>query len=334
MQDLSISIGTLGDVEVLERCLRSIYQECDPEIRFDVWVIYNGAQDPEVVRGIRQRWPQVRLVVCAGPLGYCATHNLTLERCQSRYVLILDDDTLVPRGTLARMVRFMDENPHVGVSGCKTLNMDGSYQLSFGLVPTLRTEIWNMIKPDSFWPGWLYEGGESPREVEWLNGSFMLARREAIGSVGGLDEHYYTYVCEPDWCHRMRCAGWKVVYVPDVEIFHEGGEHSRNSKFSATDAVALTRYHVNRFYFFRKHHGSLAQWLLRPIMAFGSALRILFWARRLLGGQEMQQVAKVRIRAFWRVIGLSFSPRPYELPADLRASDSRTNGELRQRRAT
>jgi len=81
----------------------------------------------------------------------------------------------------------------------------------------------------------------------------MLVRRQALDEVGPLDEHYYTYVCESDWCHRLRSAGWRIMYVPGAEIVHVGAEHSINNKLTVTNAANLVRYHANRYYFFRKH---------------------------------------------------------------------------------
>jgi GT2 family glycosyltransferase len=318
LPDLAISIGTLGRVEMLERCLATVYEEDDPDLRFEVWVVYNGSEDPAIVRRIRDELPRVRLIVRRGPLGYCGTHNLVLNEAPARYVLVLDDDTLVPKGLLPAMVRFMDENPRVGLAGCKTLNVDGSHQPSFGLVPTLRSELTNAFRPDSFWHPELYRDPDAVKDVEWLNGSFMLVRREALLAVGGLDEHYYTYVCEADWAERFRRAGWRVTYVGTVAIVHEGGEHSINNKLTVTNAANVVRYHANRFYFFRKHHGAAAVWVLRPLMAIGSALRLAFYLPWLRGDAERRAVGRAKIRAFWRVIRLSLGPRPWEMPDDLR----------------
>jgi GT2 family glycosyltransferase len=253
-----------------------------------------------------------------GPLGYCATHNLVLNDADGRYVLVLDDDTVLPRGTLPGIVAFMDAHPDVGLAGCKTLNADGGFQKTFGLVPSLRSEFVNAFRADSFWPDHLYEDLSSVREVQWLNGSFMLVRREALQIVGGLDEHYYTYVCEPDWCFRMHKAGFKVVYLPDIAITHVGGEHSINNKMKATNRLNLVRYHVNRFYFFRKHYGALPTLLLRPIMFTGSLARAALYSALYLFKPELREVAGAKLKACGDVVRLTLSPRPYVLPARLR----------------
>jgi hypothetical protein len=316
---LHISIGNLGNFALLEGCLRSIYAEDAPGFRFSVSVVYNAPEGVDTYRLIERHFPQVRLIRRAGPLGYCATHNLILNKDDSsRYVLVLDDDTIVPKGSLPRIIAFMDRNPDVGMAGCKTLNVDGGFQKTFGLVPSLRSELVNAFRPDSFWPDRLYEDVSSVREVQWLNGSFMLVRREALKVVGGLDEHYYTYVCEPDWCFRMNKAGFKVVFVPDIEIVHVGGEHSINNKMKATNRLNLVRYHVNRFYFFHKHYGAVPTLLLRPIMAVGSMARAALYCGLYVFKPDLRDVARAKLRACGDVVRLCLSPRPYVLPTRLR----------------
>jgi GT2 family glycosyltransferase len=313
--DLVVSVGTLGNFAVLERCLESVYAEDLPGLRYEVWVVYNGRTDDGVSDRIARRFPTAVVVRRPGPLGYCLTHNLVMRACHGRYVLILDDDTIVTKGTLATMVEFMDRNPRVGMAGCKTLNADGTFQRSYGVVPSFRSELRNVLVPDSFWPRRLYRDTGHVRDVEWLNGAFMLVRAETIADVGMLDEHYYTYVCEPDWCQRMRRASWRVTYVPDGEIVHVGGEHSINNKRSARSARNLLRYHVNRYYFFRKHYGAWAVTLLRPIMLVGALVRLAYYALIGIARPERREEARVRVRTFWDVIKLSVRPVPYRLPS-------------------
>lgn len=317
MNDLNISIGNVGDYGLLERCLRSIYAEDDPGFRFTVYVVYNAPAGTETYRFIERDFPQVRLIRRVGPIGVSAAHNIVLGQGDSRYVLALDDDTVVPKSTLPRVVEFMDRHPDVGIAGCKTLNTDGTFQKSFGLAPGLRSELVNAFRPDSFWPDSLYEDVSSVREVHWLIGAFMMVRREALQVVGGLDEFYDTSVFESDWCFRMHRAGFKVIYIPDVHIIHHGGVHSINYKLKVTNRKQLVRYHVNRFYFFRKHYGTFRMHLLRPIMFAGSVARAAFYSGMYLLKPELRNVALVRIKTFTDVARLSLSRRPYSLPERL-----------------
>jgi GT2 family glycosyltransferase len=315
MTDLIISIGTLGNYQILEQCLQSVLRQSTSSLNYQAWIIFNGSVDDGFTERIEKEFPQVTLIKRIGPLGYCATHNLVLNNACARYILLLDDDTIVPDGTLTTMVAFMDANPTVGIAGCKTLNPDGTFQKSYGMLPSLRTELAAAFLPAAFWPHHLYRNLLTPIEVEWLNGSFLLVRTSALQQVGGLDEHYYTYVCEPDWCFRFKRAGWKVMFAPQVAIVHFGGEHS----IITTDKkyVNIIRYYTNRYYFFHRHYGCASLFLLRPIMIIGALLRIGYFLPKFFFTTSDQTLARTRLRALLKIIRLSLSRKPYNLPPDL-----------------
>lgn len=315
MIDVTISIGTLGNYDVLARCLRSIYAGATGQLRYEVRIVYNGPHPNGTAERIRSTFPLARVVSLPGPLGYCKTHNLVLRERASRYVLVLDDDTVVMENTLAAMVSFMDRHPEVGMAGCKTQNPDGSFQPSFGLLPSLKTELLSVVRPNSFWPSWLYRDTSHVREVEWLNGSFMLVRSRAIDTVGLLDERFYTYASEPDWCFRMKKAGWKIMFVPSVSITHFGGEHSINSNRTVKKHENVVRYHVNRFYFFRKHYGRSSFILLRCLIFLGSISRVIYYGTVYLGSSESRKLSRSRLRAFAAALRLSVSRTPDHMPA-------------------
>jgi GT2 family glycosyltransferase len=317
MEDLVISIGTLDNYHTLAKCLHSIYREDSSHLSYQVWVIYNGSGDESITERIEQNFPQAKLIKRKGPLGFCATHNIVLSQCKGRYILILDDDTIVQKETLSSMVFFMDTHPKVGIAGCKTLNPDGTFQKTYGLLPSLKAEFLHIFKPSSFWPNRLYKDISSVREVGWLNGCFMLIRYEVLKEVGLLDEHYYTYSCEADWCYRIQKAGWQVVYVPNAEIIHTGGEHSINTNNTVKTYSNLLRYHVNRYYFFYKHYHRFAFFLLRPVMILGASSRVAYFSLIYSLKPNMRLLAISRLKAFLGVIKISFSSKPYNLPKGL-----------------
>ncbi len=320
MDDLTISIGTLGNYPALADCLRSICREEDPHLSYRIVVVNNGITDHRVSDAIRKDFPRVALIEKQPKLGYCVPHNLVMKGSTSRYVLLLDDDTIVQAGALATMVNYMDKHPDVGIAGCKTLNPDGTLHRTYGRFYTLKTELLNALKISSFYPDRLYRDLSSAREVEWISGAFMLVRAAVIQQVGVLDERYYTLICEPDWCYRVHRAGWKVVFVPEAEIIHIGGEHSFN--IPAKSYTNLVRYHVNRYYFFLKHYGRLNCFLLRPIMILGMTLRMVFYGLLYLLRAESREESGKRVKAFGKVVQLSLSAAPYTLPRELREDGS------------
>ncbi len=311
MHDLAILIGNLGSDRYLADCLRSLKQEDAADFSWCLHLAFNGFEDTGFVARIAAEFPEARAFYRRSKLGYTGTYNRLLAEADARYMLLLDDDTLVPKGTLPAMVAFMDAHPEVGIAGCRTLNPDGSLQRTFGRMLTLHAELFNAVHLSTFWPDHLYRDLEHWREVDWLNGSFMLVRRETLQAVGHLDEYYYTFCCEPDWCLRIARAGWKVAFVPDVAITHVGGDHSINGVVKSDDA--LMRAHINHYYFFRKHYGLVAQILLRPILSIGASLRLIKFIPLLLFAPGRRAEAAPKVRAYVRIALLGLMPRPWRL---------------------
>ena len=314
--DVAITIGNLGSEQYLEACLRSIYAEDARGFSYVVQIAFNGFENGNVMQHIAETFPQAQILYRRNKLGYTGTYNLLLRASAARYTLILDEDTLVPKGTLPAMVAFMDAHPEVGIAGAKTLNPDGSFQKSFGVMSDLRSEFLHALNLSTFWPDRLYRDLTRWRTVDWLNGSFMLVRQTTVAQVGVLDEYFYTFSCEADWCLRMTRAGWKVAFVPEVAITHIGGDHSINTAVKSYDA--LVRSHINRYFFFRKHYGALAQALLRPIMTLGACLRLLKFFVLYCLAPSRRPEAGPKIRAFARIALLGFALQPWRLTPKLR----------------
>ena len=309
VDDLTISIGTFDNYKIVKKCLSSIYEN-SPNLKFKVFVVDNDSSDDSVSR-LASEFPQATFIKAKSKLGFCGTHNLVIRRSQSRYVLVLDDDTIILKGTLKKMVAFMDDHREIGIAGCKTLNPDRTFQKSYGLFPSLKTELLIALKLSDFWPDSLYKDNSSVQEVEWINGPFMLVRSELLKEVGAFDEHYFTIVCEADWCYRIRKAGWKVVFVPEAEIIHSGGFIT-----GAKDYATLIRTYVNRFYFFYKHYGRIASIMLRLIMMLGAILRIIYFLSIYFLQRHYSLEARKRIKVAWQVIKLSLSRYPYNFPEE------------------
>lgn len=316
MQDVAVTIGNLGREDYLEPCLCSVYAEDAPGFTYSVLIAFNGFDDGGLMHRIAGAFPQACLLYRRNKLGYTGTYNLLMRACTARYILILDEDTVVPKGTLPAMVAFMDAHPEVGIAGGKTLNPDGSFQKSYGVMFDLRSELLTALNLSTFWPEHLYRDLTEWRTVDWLNGSFMLVRTATVAEVGMLDEYFYTFSCEADWCLRIARAGWKVAFVPDVAITHVGGDHSINTTVKSYDA--LVRSHINRYFFFHKHYGVLAQGLLRPIMTLGACLRLLKFLALYCLAPSRRPEAKPKIRGYARIALLGFARQPWRLTPELR----------------
>jgi GT2 family glycosyltransferase len=209
-EDLTVLIANLGQLESLRPCLKSLFENASDEISLRVIVGFNFAGKSDIPQALARDFPQVEQLRAPVKLGYCRAYNQLMTRSNGRYALLLDDDTVVRPGTIDGMVRFMDAHPEVGIAGCRTVNPDGSYQKTTALMYSIGAELTNVFRPAAFWSDGIDESVTTWKSVGWLNGHFLMVRAQVIAEVGGLDEYFYTFQCEADWCLRIRHAGWKV----------------------------------------------------------------------------------------------------------------------------
>ena len=315
-EDLTVLIANVGRLEHLRPCLKSLFATVSGETSFRVIVGFNFPGESDTPRTLAHEFPQVEQLRAPVKLGYCRAYNQLMARSTGRYVLLLDDDTILRTGTIDGMVRFMDAHPKVGIAGCRTVNPDGSYQKTTALMFTMATEMINVLRPAAFWDDDIDETVTSWKPVGWLNGHFLIVRQEVIKEVGMLDEYFYTFQCEADWCLRIRCAGWQVAYVPDVEVMHIGGAHSVGS--SVKSYSNLLRGHINRYYFIRKHYGNVAVNVFRLFMTLGAMLRLLNYVAVWLVSPDRRPEAGPKVAAYWKIALLGAAPCPEDLPDDLR----------------
>lgn len=325
-EDLTILIANRGELEPLRSCLESLFETASGETSFRVIVGFNFAGESECPRVLAAAFPQVEQLRAPVNLGYCRAYNQLLAHRTGRYALLLDDDTVLRSGTIDTMVRFMDTHPEVGIAGCRTTYPDGSYQKTTALMYTIGTEIINVVRPAAFWDDGIDDSVTTWKSVGWLNGHFLMVRAQVIEEVGVLDEYFYTFQCEADWCLRIRRAGWTVGYVPDAEIVHIGGAHSLASKVKSHGNIL--RSNINRYYFIRKHYGDAAVNVFRLIMSVGAMLRLLQYAAVWLVSPNRRLEAGPKVSAYWKTVLLGAAAHPEDQPEELRREQA--NAELFQ----
>jgi GT2 family glycosyltransferase len=255
--DLSIIIVSWNTKEFLLSCVGSVF-ESDQGISREVIVVDNGSQDGSG-NEVKKMLPWVRLVENERNLGFAKAVNQGLQRASGRYILLLNPDTRIKQGAIERLVSFMDLHSDTGVAGAQLLNSDGSKQNSIANFPSLATELFNKsllrwLFPKRF-PGKERNYSE-PVEVNSVIGACMMVRREALDQVGLLDEDYFLFLEETDWCYRMKKAGWKVYHVPEAEVLHFQGKSTETDK-----KRARVEYFRSRYHFFKKNRGR-GQWLI------------------------------------------------------------------------
>jgi hypothetical protein len=238
--------------DLLCQCIDSLTQTLK-KIDTEVFVVDNGSTDGSVA-AVREKISGVRLIENLVNLGFAKANNQAISLSSREYLLLLNPDTQVKDEAIERMLFFMDAHPEAGVVGAQLLNVDGSKQNSIANFPSLATELLNKsllrwLFPDKF-PGKEtdYPG---PVEVDSVIGACMMARRKALEQVGLLDEEYFLFLEETDWCYRMKKAGWKIYHIPQAEVLHFQGKSAEAEK-----GKARIEYYRSRYHYFRKNRGS------------------------------------------------------------------------------
>ncbi|MGD9904518.1 MAG: glycosyltransferase family 2 protein [Vicinamibacterales bacterium] len=235
-------------------------------LTWDAWVIDNASSDDSVA-AIRAGFPHVRLIANRGNVGFAAANNQGIAASRGRYVLLLNSDTVVPPGSLAALVGFADAHPGAGVVGPELTNPDGSYQTG----PTPFPSVWNELLSASGVGRRLTHRGYPSRpahrarlaqRTDYVGGACMLGRRTAVDEVGGLDESYFMYSEEPDWCWRMRRHGWEVWYTPSAKVIHYGGQSTSQAREAMIKALYRSKVRFLTRHRGRRHGLALAAGLV------------------------------------------------------------------------
>jgi len=324
--DLTVSIINTNNRELLRNCLRSIFENTR-RISLEVYVVDNACTDGSAGM-VEGEFPQVRLIRNEQRLGFCANHNQVLRIGQGRYLCILNEDTEIMAEAFDRMVDFMDRHSQAGAAGPMLLNADGSFQSSFFDFPTLISEFLlqsrlGLLIYGPYYPGRPPEKSRQIAEADWVSGACLMARREAVEQVGLLDERFYVYSEETDWCYRIRSAGWKVYYVPDAKVIHlEGQAWKRLDDFRQSEHRAQRRVRVRKanLQFFLKHYSKPTGLALRLLLAAVSLVKSAFWAIVYLSGLTRRDRARLEAGSNWQVLKMAVT---YTLPQGKVPGDAR-----------
>ena len=304
MIDLSIVIASWNVCSLLRRCLHSIFEASiqHPASSVEIIVVDNASTDGSVEM-VRVEFPSVHLIANTDNRGFPAANNQGIVVAHGRYVLLLNPDTEVIGDALTTMVAFADMHLDVGMVGPQLLTPDGSVQSSRRRFPTLLTAFFESTWLQPYAPRGLLEQyrvldrpDDVVQDVDWLYGAALMARREAIEQVGPMDEGFFMYSEELDWCRGFRDAGWRVVYLPTAQIIHHGGKSS--------EQVVVARhihFQTSKVRYFRKYHGRIAAEALRLFLLGSYVWQLaLEGAKWLLGHKRPLRAS--RIAAYRQVL--------------------------------
>jgi O-antigen biosynthesis protein len=208
-----------------------------PGMQSEIFVVDNASEDGSVEM-VRNQFPDVHCIANTENVGFARANNMALTRARGACLLLINPDTLVQEDTVDVMLRAFDDDPKIGMAGCKILNPDGTLQLACRRgFPTPWVAFTKISGLSTLFPrskmfgkyNVTYRDPDRSYEVDAISGSFMMMRREAYEQVGGLDETFFMYGEDLDWCYRTQKAGWEIMYIADTQIIHYKGESTRRS---------------------------------------------------------------------------------------------------------
>ncbi|MDP4086260.1 MAG: glycosyltransferase family 2 protein [Bacillota bacterium] len=254
--DLSIIIVNYNTKKLTMECIESVYNATTGINGFEIFLVDNASTDGSV-EAIKKAFPNVCFIENDKNVGFSKANNQAIKVSKGRYILLLNSDTIVVENTLFDMIRFMDSFPDTGASGCKVIlptgNLDMACHRGF---PTPSASFYYFLGLDKRYPNNPKYTGyhlnhldmNEVHEVDCLVGAFIMVRRKVINEVGLLDETYFMYGEDIDWCYRIKEAGWKIYYNPHVKITHYKGASSRKKPFKI-----IFEFHRAMFIFHQSH---------------------------------------------------------------------------------
>ncbi len=291
--DLSVVIVNWNTVDLLGDVLASTFGNTGG-LCLEVIVIDNASSDGSVAMVARD-FPQVRLIVNDDNRGFAAANNQGFAIATGRHILLLNSDTVVLGDVLAASVRFLDANRDIGAMGCRVLNGDRTMQRTCSMWPSLTnlalqtSGLWKLRWPPVLgrylMTDWIRD---SQRDVDCISGCYLMVRARVIDQVGTLDEDFFFFGEETDWCRRIADAGWRLVFAPVGEIVHYGSVSAK--KLNHRRDLLLTDAMVRLQ---GKHSGRWAAAAAWAILFVFNLSRAVFWSLRML----IERRAPVRARA-------------------------------------
>ena len=273
--DLSITICSWNTEDDLRICLESL-QAVRNEANFEVIVVENNSQDgsPDLVKN---KFPWVTLFEMSQNVGFTGGQNYAIEHRRGRHVMMLNSDTIVHEGAIAKLMEYAEAHPEAGMIGPRLLNSDGSLQFSCRRFPNpvaalfRNTPIGRLFPKNRFTRDYLMQDWDhsKEREVDWVSGAALFAREDVIDKIGILDPDYFMFCEDVDWCWSCGRAGYKVMYLPDSVITHAIGR----STDKAPNRM-IGRFHSSMYRFYKKNMVPTMNPLIRPfaLLFAGTAL--------------------------------------------------------------
>jgi hypothetical protein len=290
MIDVSIIIVAWNVRKLLYDCLKSVYDQTEG-IDFEVIYVDNASEDGSVDM-VKREFPEVRIIENERNEGFIKANNQAIGIAEGRYVLLLNSDTVVLDNAITKTVKFADEHPQAAVVGCRVLNPDHTLQRTCFMYPSILNLFLAATYLDRVFPKSKFFGREymtwwdfnDIREVQTVAGCYSLIRMEAIRQVGLMDELYFVYGDDPDWCYRFRKSGWKIMFTPDAQIIHYGGQNTKR-----VARVFRWQLEGSKLIFMKLHRNRSEFPFARLLSASFFLLRAPYWLTRAVFRKDERQ---------------------------------------------
>jgi GT2 family glycosyltransferase len=278
--DVSVVIVNWNTRELLSDCLDSIVKQTR-QACCEIIVVDNASSDGSGDM-CAQAFPSVTLIQNKINRGFAAANNQGMQVASGRYILLLNPDTVILENAIDRCIAYADKHSDVGVVGCKVLERDGLVQQTGFSFPSCWTLFLTLTGLARLFPrspifakpqlgGW---NRDSEKDIDVISGMFMLVRHEAIQQVGVMDESYFVYAEEADWCFRFHRAGWRRVFFPGARIIHVDGGGKSTSKVNVKMLVQLQK---STMIYFRKNLGFVPWITAKMLFLLSNTARVLGW---------------------------------------------------------
>lgn len=301
--DLSIVIVSKNTVSLLNDCLESLASSSNT-LQMEVWVVDNASTDGSV-QMVQTEYPQVRLIANEDNVGFAHANNQALVQARGRYCLLLNPDTLVPVGALDKLIQFMDDVPDASVVGCAQIYPDGRRQVTCHRAITLTREAIIAFGLAHIFRRTIdyREDISDPRQVDWVEGGALLARRSVLSAIGMMDENFFMYVEDAELCFRVWQANWSVYYIPDVQIIHYRGQSTgfeqRKARQQRINGKLLIAMHQSKAYFIRKHYGAyqeeIYQLLVRVYSIRKLSMGLMFYMLQMMERETWRNFSRAYV---------------------------------------
>ena len=302
---LSIIIVSFNSLEYLRNCLHSLYQTIS-KISFEIIVVDNASKDG-TVKMLQKEFPAVKLIQNKKNLGFAKANNQGIKISKGRYILLLNPDTQVLPKSIEYLFDFMEKNPKIGIAGPRIINSDGSLQFSIGFFPTL----WDifleyflllplkkrLVKKS------LERLHQNPTQADFLLGACLFIKREVFDKIGLLDEQFFLYSEEVDFCKRAKETGLGIYYFPRASIVHHLSKSTSGSANLMKRIKSRIHLQESHFKFFRKHSNFLTAHLVKLIISFSLFLRwFIFTLKRPFVGPNLKRELELKIEGYKEVL--------------------------------